>query len=478
MKKKSLTTNYLYNVAYKILTLITPFITTPYVSRVLGVTNIGIYNYTYSILSYFILFGVLGLQMYGQREIAYYSEEPDNRTKVFWEIFITRFINILIVSIVYLIFAFISKYKIYYLIFLFELFASAIDISWLYYGIEEFKLITIRNFIIKIVGILSIFIFVKTTDDLLIYILCHAVILFIGNASLWLGIKKYVTVVSIDISNIIKHIKYAAIFFIPQCLDSIYMLMDKVMLGHMTNMDQVGIYSQADKIIKMVVTIITSLGLVVSPRIAQAFKKKDEEQIKNLMLNSFSFVFTLAFPAIFGLISISKSFSIWFFGTGYESVDVIISSLSIIILFMGLNSIMGWQYLMTVKREKDFTISVFIGALCNLLLNIIFIRYLDSLGAVIASIISMLVMTLINYHFIKEFISLSDIRKLLIKPIFSSLVMFAIIFPASLYLENNVFSTLLQMIIGGTIYLVLMYLLKDKIVYSFYGKIKKKYLAG
>ena len=168
--KKSLTVNYLYNVVYKILTLITPLITTPYVSRVLGVENIGIYNYTYAILSYFVLFGVLGLQMYGQREVAYRYNDKQEKNKIFWGIFWTRILSVGIVLLVYIVFSINSSYKEIYLLFSLELIANAIDISWLYYGNEDLKTITIRNIIVKIIGILCIFLFVRSQEDLKIYV--------------------------------------------------------------------------------------------------------------------------------------------------------------------------------------------------------------------------------------------------------------------------------------------------------------------
>lgn len=472
--KKSLTINYIYNMIYKILILITPLITTPYVSRVLGVENIGIYNYTYSVLSYFVLFGVLGLQMYGQREIAYISDKQDQKNKVFWEIVWTRIITTSISLIIYTIFSLCTEYKFYYLLFGIELIANAIDISWMYYGVEEFKIITIRNVIIKIVGIACIFLFVKSVNDLEKYILCHVLVLFIGNLSLWVGIRKQITKINKPSKECLRHIKVAIIFFLPQCLDSIYMLMDKVMLGNMSSMEQVGIYGQADKIIKMVVTIITSLGLVVSPRIAKSYKDGDENEIKKYMNKSFYFVFFMAFPMIFGLIGVSNTFSNWFFGDGYNGLDQMINILSPIILFMGLNSVIGWQYLMTVGREKDFTKSVAIGATVNFLLNILLIYKLNAVGAALASIISMVLMTIINFYLIRDLIKIKEVLNKIPKILLASIVMFVIIKALQVIDFKPIIITFLQVIIGIISYLSILVILKDEIVKEYYCKIKAK----
>ena len=69
-RKNSITTNYIYNMIFQVLNLLLPFITTPYVSRVLKADNIGIYSYTYSIITTFVLVGSLGVATYGQKEIA------------------------------------------------------------------------------------------------------------------------------------------------------------------------------------------------------------------------------------------------------------------------------------------------------------------------------------------------------------------------------------------------------------------------
>ena len=168
--KKSITKNYIYNLTYQILVLILPLITTPYISRVLGAENIGIYSYTLSISAYFILFGSLGISLYGQREIAYNQGKKNKCSIIFWEIIILRTITMLISLILYY-FIFVNgqQYQIYYKILTLELIANCLDISWFFQGIEEFKKTVMRNMVVKLISIISIFIFVKKESDLYIY---------------------------------------------------------------------------------------------------------------------------------------------------------------------------------------------------------------------------------------------------------------------------------------------------------------------
>jgi len=196
--KKSVTKNYIYNLTYQILVLILPLITTPYVSRILGAENIGIYSYTLSISAYFILFGSLGVALYGQREIAYSQKDKNQYSKVFWEIVIFRNITMLISIILFcLVFANGNQYQMYYKILVLELIGNCLDISWFFQGLEEFKKTVMRNMLIKFVSVISIFVFVKTQADLYKYFLIYVLSILIGNGSLWLYLPKYLTKVKI-----------------------------------------------------------------------------------------------------------------------------------------------------------------------------------------------------------------------------------------------------------------------------------------
>ena len=180
--KKSVVKNYMYNLVYQILILILPLVTTPYLSRVLGSDGVGIYSYTYAIVTYFVLFGSLGIALYGQREIAYAQDQPRKRKKIFFELIIIRFITVIIAAIVFFLwFVRGDQYQTYYMILLIELFATAFDISWFFQGIEEFKKTVIRNVLVRVISVSLVFVFVKTSTDLWKYILIYSLGDFLGN---------------------------------------------------------------------------------------------------------------------------------------------------------------------------------------------------------------------------------------------------------------------------------------------------------
>ena len=353
MNNKQIIKNYLYNMVYQVLVLILPIITIPYVSRVLGAENIGIYSYTLSIVTYFVLIGNLGMTTYGRREIAYNNENVEERTKTFIEINILRFVFLSLMIIIYNItFCNLATYNIYFKLLTLELISSFFDISWFYQGLELFKKTSIRNILVKLISVISIFLFVKSRHDLWIYILIYCLSNLIGNISLWIGLRKYLT--KIEIKNLkLKKIFISSLWlFIPQLAIQLYTMVDKTMLGYFLDDKSItGYYDQAEKIVKIFITIITSLGIVLQPGIAK--NREDNEKVEKYIKNSFKYVFFLTMPMLFGIISISDSFIPVFLGQDYYPVISIIYTLSPIMIFIGLSGITRTSIFNTFKKGKN-----------------------------------------------------------------------------------------------------------------------------
>lgn len=475
-KKKSLIKNYIYNLTYQILVLIIPLITTPYLSRVLGAENIGIYSYTLSIATYFVLFGSLGVAMYGQREIAYVQEKEYERSKVFWEILIMRFITMGIsLLIFYITFASKGQYEIYYKILILELVANILDISWFFQGLEEFKKTVTRNMIVKIISVISIFLFVKNADDLIIYFIIYVLSNLLGNLSLWFYLPKYIKKISLKELNVIKHIKPTISLFIPQIAVQVYTVLDKTMIGYILNdMTEVGNYEQSQKIIKVALTIVTSLGTVVAPRIANTIANNKKEEVEKYLANSFQFVWFLGIPITFGIMAISNKFVPWFLGEGFEKSKILLIVGAPLIMAIGLNNVSGMQYLIPTKQQNIFTKSVIIGAIINFGINSIFIPIFKSTGAIVASVIAETTILIVQLIYIRKEIPLSIVYKNCPKYIVSGLIMFGITVLAGNFLKASLVTTIIQIIIGAISYFLTLIILKDKLIYEILAKYMNK----
>lgn len=473
--KKTITTNYVYNLIYQILVLILPLITTPYISRVLGAENIGIYSYTISITTYFILFGSLGISLYGQREIAYWQKNKKKYSIIFWEIFLLRIITMSISTIIfYFTFARNGQYQVYYKVLILEIVGNCIDISWFFQGLEEFKKTVSRNIIVKIISVISIFSFVKSPNDLYLYFWIYVLSTLIGNGTLWLYLPKFIEKIKINELKIFKHLKPTISLFIPQIAIQVYTLLDRTMVGTIiANKSEVGYYDQAQKIVKMLLTIITSMGTVMLPRIANTYAEGNKEKVKKYMNKSFNLVFLLSFPMIFGIISVSNNFVPVFFGEGYDKVITLINVISPIILLIGLSNVTGTQYLLPTKRQKEYTISVICGAIINFIMNMCFIWRYGAMGASIGTVIAEFVVASVQIYFVRNDFNFKEILSSSKKYLVSSIVMFIICFILGKIVNNNLVATITQVIVGGITYICCLLILKDQFIFEILEKIKK-----
>lgn len=480
MNKNNIKKNYIYNLVYQILVMIIPLITTPYLSRVLGAENIGIYSFTLSVTTYFILFGSLGIAMYGQREIAYLQNDIKKRSKIFFEIFLMRCITLNIsILIFYIVFCSNGQYNVYYKILLLELIANVVDISWYFQGLEEFKKTVVRNIIVKLISVICIFVFVKETTDLNKYFIIYVLSNFLGNLSLWMYLPKYIQKVKLKELNLFRHIKPTIMLFIPQIATQLYTVLDKTMIGIIiSNKAEVGYYEQAQKIVKLLMTIATSLGTVMMPRIAATFASGNHKKIKDYMNKSFSFILLLAFPLMLGIISISKNFVPLFYGKGYEKVTPLMCIISPIIVLIGLSNVIGTQYLLPTKKQNKYTLSVVIGALVNFILNLILIKYFASIGASIATVIAEFAVTTTQFILVKNEIKFLDVIKLSYKYVIAALIMFMCSIGVDYLINDSFLAIILQIMISCITYFTVLYILRDNLIIETVTKVKEKIIKN
>lgn len=474
--KKSIAKNYIYNLIYQMLTILLPLVTTPYLSRVLGAENIGIYGYTISIVTYFILFGTLGVSMYGQREIAYKQSDKAARSKAFWEIIILRTITLSIsILLFYLIYGRTGEYAVYYRILIIQLVANLFDISWLFQGIEEFDKTVVRNLIVKLLSLVLIFVVIKTPEDLWKYFAIYVGAELLGNMTLWLYLPKYLEKINVKTLEIKKHIKPVITLFVPQIAIQIYTVLDKTMIGKITgDMVEVGYYEQAQKIVKATLTVTTALQTVMNSRIANAYATKNEKEVKECLEKSFNFIWLITVPMVFGLIAVATKFVPWYYGEGFEGVTNILIVTAPILIAMGISGVTGTQYLVQIGKQKEFTISVICGAITNVIFNIILIHFFNGVGAAMASVIAEIVIALVQLKYFKDQFKITEILKLGTKCVISGIVMFIFVKLLTDILPISIINTIIEVIVGGIIYIIMLIILK----YSFLTDIYNQIIGG
>ena len=475
--KKSVKKNYIYNSIYQVLTLLTPLITMPYVSRVLRADGIGTFSFAGSIVNYFVLFASMGIAAYGRREVSYYQDDRAKRSMIFWNLKCLAAINVAVCLTLYLTLTEIfsgANFTIY-LILSMNILSVFLDVIWFLNGVEDFGKVVIKDTAVRIVHIVFIFTFVKTKADLPIYVFSSVFFPLLGNALMWSFLPKYIDKPDFKSLKPFQDIRVIWMLFVPAIAVEVYTVLDKTMIGIITEGTfENGYYEQALKVARVTLSLITSLGLVVGPRVGYLFFNNRREEISHYLYTSYRFVWCIGIPMCLGMIGISDNFVPWFFGRGFEKVASLIKISSFLILAVGINSTTASQYLIPTKRHNIFTMAVVVGAAVNFTLNIFFIRMFQSYGAIAASVIAETVIALLEIYIVRREISLTKIILCGKNYYAAGIVMLAVVYMTGKKLAPSLVSTFAMIFEGAFVYMLMLLVLRD---WFFIDNVKKALAA-
>lgn len=470
MQQNSLKKNFILSSLYQILLMITPFITAPYVSRVLEPDGVGIYSFTFSNQTYFAMFAALGTASYGCREIAILRDNPQKYSKVFWEIEILSMLTTAATLIAWgIMLLFVESYRLYYMILTLNIVAVALDISWFYMGLEQFQHIVYRNSLFKILSVISIFVFVRQKNDLPVYFTIMVLSTLIGNASMWTSLPHFLTKVNIKKICIKHHFKETLIYFIPTIATSIYTVLDKTLIGAITHSEiENGFYEQATKIVNMAKAVtFTSLNAILGSRISYLYAEKKYAEIRSRIEKSIEYIMFIGIGLCCGIISVAPRFVPVFFGNGYEKVIPILQLLTPVILIIGISNCLGSHYFTPAGLRKKSAKYILIGSFVNLVCNIILIPKLWSYGAVIGTLIAESTITILYFVNCNGYLTCKILLKAMWKKILSGFVMLLFILLVNTIVKSNFLALILECILGSTIYCLVLLLLKDDFFNNF-----------
>ena len=458
--------NYLYNAGYQILNMIIPLITVPYISRVLGAHDVGINEYTNAWVTFFYLMGQMGITLYGNREVAYHRDDLYERSRTFWGVEALQLLTVSLSLIAYLaaVFLFSTTFKEFFLLQAIWIVATGVDISWYFMGLEEFRITVVRNTLVKIASLILIFTVVKTSNDLGKYILILGASQLVGNLTLWPYLRGNIIWVSIKEWHPFKHFYPSLLLFIPTITTQVYLVLNRLMLGRMSTQADLGNFGQADKIVKFVLAVVTATGTVMLPHVANKFAKGDIKGVRNSLYSSFNFVSAISIPMMFGLMAIAKKFGPWFLGSGFDLSGSVMFIEAPIIVFIAWSNVTGTQYLMPINRVRDYTTSVTIGAVSNVVFNFLLIGKWGANGAALATVGSELLVTITQLIMIRKTISRRKIFKEQWKYIISGMVMFLVVNRICQSINMTIGNLILEVVTGIVIYFVGLLLTKSTII--------------
>lgn len=475
MKKQSIKVNFIYQAVYEILLVILPILTSPYVSRVLGASNIGIYSYTYTIAYYFTLIAALGIKNYGNREISRSRDNKEALNQTFSSILFLHIIVSIIVILAYIVYCCFARtdYRIYYIIQSLYLIGALFDISWFFFGLELFKTTVTRNIVIRVSSVLLIFLVVKTQNDLWKYVLILAFSNFASQIYLWFKLKPLVKIVKVSKSEILKHLPQMLILFIPTIAVSFYNYMDKLMLGAMAGITELGYYENAFKITTVCSSLIGSVGTVMLPRMSNIAAKGDTKTSEKYIRVSIICVSFMACAMAFGICGVANNFAPIFWGKEFSACGLLLSLLAIYLPIQGFASVLRNQFLIPNKWDKQYTISLCIGAVMNAIVNYLLIPRMQARGAAIGTIAAEMSVCISQIIFVRKNL---PIKKYILNALpFAGIGAIMLVFLKwfETVISPSIGSLIMQIIIGGAIYLVLCFMYSSLAKNELYNIVKR-----
>lgn len=380
--------NFIYQFIYQFVILGIPLIIAPYLTRTIKAEGLGVYTYSNSIAYYFVMLSMLGISTYGQRLIAQSSNDLYKLRISFWSLYFDHLIFSLFSLCVYYVYVFyfvIENKDIFYINSLFVI-SSMFDLTWVYYGLEEFKRIVLRNFCVKLFELLFIILLVRDVNDLLIYALIVAVFNCIGNVVMFPTIYKKINPIQFGLSEMKVHIKPLLLFSVSIFAVSLYTIFDKTLLGILSSKEDVAFYEYSNKLINLPKMLVAVIGTIFMPKACKLANEHSIESVKKLIKTSLYIASCISFGSIFGLIGIADMLVYIYYGAEFSPCAEVVIWLSPVIAIVGLGDVIRKLCMIPMHMDLKFNICIVINAIINLIINIILIPKIGIYGAIFGTL--------------------------------------------------------------------------------------------
>lgn len=480
MKEKSLTKNTIFYILYNALNIVFPLLTGIYAARILLPDSIGLVESARNFVQYFVILSFLGIPTYGLREISKYRNDKKELNKVYSELFIINFISTCVFGLIYLVLILLipiyrANLNLHLLVGLL-VFLNFFNNSWLYEGLEEFKFVSIRNLIFKIVSFLFLIIFVNDKSDYLWY----ASVTIIGTAGNYIlniiNSRKYVKFTTKNL-NFKRHMKSIMYLVFVNLAIEIYSLVDITMLNIFCKKNNVAYYSYGIKIHKMLIQVINTFTMVIVPRLSLLYKEDNKKQFNKLLSKTFKVIMILSIPLIIGIWFTSDYIICLLYGSNYITSSYVLKILSVILFISPIGYLLGSRVMLVTGHENKMVIPVSLGAVTNVIFNLLLIPRYNEIGASIASVIGEIVVMIIYIIISKNYFKLENIIKTVINVLISCLFMVLYLYIIKSIVLNNLIRCILQVLGAIIIYFLILLLKKEENVVEIIDKIKNKFVG-
>lgn len=466
MKTTSIKKNAIYNFIRTFASLAFPAISFMYASRILLPTGIGKINFSKNMIQYFVMFAGLGTSVYGIREGVKYRDDKSMLSRFTQEILFINAIAILISYFIFIICLFnipqFNKYKELLLINSFSIIFVPMGVEWFYSAIENYSYITIRSVIFQIISFVLMVVFVKHISDIYIYA-CIMILSSVGSNILnLLNLRKYIFIKPVGHYEIKKHIKPVLIFFASVVSSSIYLVLDTSMLGFMGNDIQVGLYSAANKMTRITISVVVSFGTVLLPRMTYYASNKKMEEYNHMIDKAFHVTMLIALPVFIIMFCYSKEILVIFSGESFSAANMTARILSFIVLLIPFSTLLSNMIFLPKGKEKYQLVATLVGAVTNITVNYYLIPVYEDKGAAIGTFISeasvLIVCIILGNRTLGHAIKFTSFWKCII----ASITMLVLVLLVNYLIEYPFISIVLSVIIGCIAYGIVLIATKDR----------------
>ncbi len=471
--KNSLAQNAIFSVIYKLCNVIFPLVSATYIARVLSPDGIGAVAYAQNTVSYFLMIAVLAIPQYGIRESAKYRDDPEKVNKLFSELMGINFLSTTVCVAAY--WCFIQLVfpvdHLVYLIFGLDLVFNYINIDWFYQGREEYRYITLRSILVKAISLCALFLFVKTEADYPVY----ALILCLGiGCNYFFNVFHLRGKVKLMFHNLEpgRHMKPIMVLMLSSVAASLYSKVDITMLGQLSTNASVGFYTNAHKVISIVLTLVTAISAVFLPRLSYVYEN-DREHYHSHLTIGLKLVLLLAVPGCIGLIVVSQELTAVLFGSAFAPMAQTLQILSVFTIVKGVGDLLCYQAIISSGNEKELIASRVVAGLANVVLNAILIPLHGHQGAAIASVISELI---VNGMLLRYSLSIArpDIsRHFCITLALSTAAMAVTVMVVKSLIHHDLICLVISVMCGVVAFLLSMLISRNELAVFVLSKIKK-----
>ncbi len=446
--------NLFYQSLFQGIRILMPIVTIPIISKALGAHGIGIYSFTNSIAEYFILLSGLGITLYGNREIAMVREDKEKLNKTFSELISLKLVTTAVSFILYsvVVVVFLHRDFLYYIIQSLHIIAVLFDISWFFMGMEDFKKVSLSNLAVQTVVFFGIVFFIKDYSDLPLYLLLQALGNLFSQLVMWGFIYKKISFRFVPIKQMMRHLFPMVAYFFPQIAVIFYTTLSKTILGVLESQTAVGIYTNTLNLSTIIITMISTINLVMLPKMSNLFSKNKIDEINKTLHSLIHAQLFISIPAAFGVSALAATLVPWFFKNDFEVLKVFVPIIAPVIIIMPIGIAISNQYLLPRGNTKIYAFSTFGGAAISILLNFTLIPLLGVLGSVITSLIVETFVTVFRLIYLNKQNKFTFDSRLIFKMVVSAATMAGTIKLTTNGMDDNFVTTLVQIVIGAVTY--------------------------